>query len=232
MGRRDRSCNDVAQGELPMKTLMPWLSAWLWLWLAVSPVWGQPSHQQVIGAQEQAPHGPSRQAASEIPVDDLDRGTPRRTVEGFRRVVQARNYQRAAQYLDFRDLPVEATKSLGPQLARHLKIVMDQQIPIDVDRLSDSPTGLLDDGLPPDVEQLARIDTPDRPVNLRLQRVPREDGVLIWKLSPATEEQVQAWREEGELYLPRLPREKIEQIDNTLPYPADGSAPGTGLGRS
>ena len=75
---------------------------------------------------------------------------------------------------------------MGPQLARHLKIVMDQQLPIDIERLSDHPAGYLDDGLPSDMEQLGRIDTPGMPVNLRLQRVPREDGVRIWKLSAAS----------------------------------------------
>jgi MscS family membrane protein len=44
--------------------------------------------------------------------------------------------------------------------------------------------------------------------------------------SRAAEARVQAWREQGELYLPRLPPEKIAEIDNTLPYPADGSATG------
>jgi len=39
----------------------------------------------------------------------------------------------------------------------------------------------------------------------------------------ATETQVQAWREQGELLLPRFPPDKIAQIDNTLPYSKDGS---------
>jgi MscS family membrane protein len=47
----------------------------------------------------------------------------------------------------------------------------------------------------------------------------------------AAEARVQAWRARGELYLPRLPPEKIAEIDNTLPYPADGSATCTGPGR-
>jgi MscS family membrane protein len=47
----------------------------------------------------------------------------------------------------------------------------------------------------------------------------------------AAEAQVRAWRERGELYLSRLPPEMIAEIDNTLAYPADGSATGTGPGR-
>jgi MscS family membrane protein len=44
----------------------------------------------------------------------------------------------------------------------------------------------------------------------------------------AAEAQVQAWREQRELWLPRFPREKIAEIDSTLAYPAGGAAPGTG----
>jgi len=47
----------------------------------------------------------------------------------------------------------------------------------------------------------------------------------------AAEARVKAWRERGELYLPRLPPEKIAEIDNTLQYPADGSATGSGPGQ-
>jgi len=44
----------------------------------------------------------------------------------------------------------------------------------------------------------------------------------------AAEAQVQAWRERGELYVPRFPPAKIAEINNTLRYPADGSGPGSG----
>jgi MscS family membrane protein len=43
----------------------------------------------------------------------------------------------------------------------------------------------------------------------------------------AVEAQVQEWRERRELWLPRLPREKIAERDNTLQYPAHGSATST-----
>jgi MscS family membrane protein len=148
--------------------------------------WGQPLQHQAAEPQPPVPEGQPPRVVAGIPVDDLDRGTPRRTVEGFRRAMRARNYGQAADYLDLRGFPPEAAKGLGPQLARQFKIVMEQQTPIDIDRLSDNPAGFLDDGLPPDVEQVGRIDTAEMPVYLRLQRVPRGDGVLIWKLSAAS----------------------------------------------
>ena len=77
-------------------------------------------------------------------------------------------------------------KTLGPQLARHLKIVLDQKLPIDIDTLSDSPAGHLQDALPPDVEEVGAIETPEGPVHIRLQQLPRDDGVKIWKISAAS----------------------------------------------
>ena len=169
-----------------MKTLVLWLSMGLLLRLALSPAWGQPHHQEAVGVQGHEPSGQPQAVAPDIPVDDLDRGTPRRTLVGFRQAVRARDYQRAAGYLDLRNVSAEAVESLGPRLARHLQIVLDQQLPIDGDRMSDSPAGHLEDGLPPDVEQVGRIETSGRPVSMRLQRVPRPDGVLIWQLSAAS----------------------------------------------
>ena len=169
-----------------MKTLVLWLSMGLLLRLALSPAWGQPHPQEAVGAQGHELRGQPPAEAPDIPVDDLDRGTPRRAIVGFHQAVRARDYQRAARYLDLRNFPAEEAKSLGPRLARHLKIVLDQQLLIDGDSMSDSPAGHLEDGLPLDVEHVGRIETPGLPVNIRLQRVPRPDGVLIWQLSAAS----------------------------------------------
>jgi MscS family membrane protein len=169
-----------------MKKLVLWLIIGLLLGLALRPIWGQPRVQAPVGMSALEPPGPPREGAADIPVDDLDRGTPRRAVEGFLQAAHVHNYRRAAQYLELRRFPSAEVETLGSQLARHLKIVLDQKLPIDVDSLSDRPAGHLDDGLPPDMEQVERIDTAGQPVHLRLQRVPREDGVGIWKLSAAT----------------------------------------------
>ncbi|MGH8069111.1 MAG: mechanosensitive ion channel family protein [Candidatus Entotheonellia bacterium] len=169
-----------------MKTLVLFLAVGLLLGCALSPAWGQPHHPEAVGAQGHQSSGQPREVASDVPVDDLDRGTPRRAVEGFLRAARAHNYQRAAKYLDLRRFPSGEAEIRGPQLARHLKIVLDQKLPIDVESVSDSPAGHLEDGLPPDVEQVGRIETPGTPVHIRLQRGPREDGVNIWKISAAS----------------------------------------------
>ena len=55
-----------------------------------------------------------------IPVDELDRGVPLTSVKGFFKATRERDYERAAEYLDLRNLPRGMDKNQGPQLARHL----------------------------------------------------------------------------------------------------------------
>jgi MscS family membrane protein len=169
-----------------MKTLILSVSLGLVLGLDLGPAWGQPQRQYTVNAPGHDPSAKTPAVVRDVPVDDFDRGTPRRAVAGFLKAAHADDYRRAAEYLELGGLPVDVAKSLGPQLARHLKIVLDQKLPIDSDTLSDSPAGQLQDGLPPDMEEVGAIETPGGAVHIRLQRVPREDGVEIWKISAAS----------------------------------------------
>lgn len=169
-----------------MKTLILSLSLGLLIGLPARLAWAQPQHQQMVEAPKQEPTTKPPAAAPDVPVDDFDRGTPRRAVAGFLKSARADDYGRAAEYLDLGGFPPEVAKTLGPQLVRHLKIVLDQKLPIDLDSLSDSPAGHLQDALPPDVEEVGLIETPAGPVHIRLQRVPRDDGIEIWKVSAAS----------------------------------------------
>ncbi len=158
----------------------------LLVWPVGGVAWGQAGLQGVERAKGHEPAGQPQEVESDIPVDDLDRGTPRRAVEGFLKTTRDHDYRTAAEYLDLRGVPASEAKTLGARLARQLKIVLDQKLPVDVEALSDSPSGYRNDLLPPDVEQVGRIDTAGGPVHIRLRRVPREDGIRIWKFSAAT----------------------------------------------
>ena len=118
------------------------------------------------------------------PIDEFNRGVPRTSVEGFLKAARALDYKRAAQYLQ---LPTWLDKAEGPQLARHLRIVFDR-VPlwIDLNGVSDRPAGHANDGLPPIQDRLSRIKTPERTVDILLERVSRPDGVSIWKFSSTT----------------------------------------------
>ncbi len=57
---------------------------------------------------------------------------------------------------------------------------------IDFEELSDDPLGHLDDGLPKYRDRITTLKTKGGSVDILMQRVPRGDGVFVWKISNAT----------------------------------------------
>ena len=131
-------------------------------------------------APEQKPDPPEPTATV---FDEFDRGTPRGTAIGYLTACRAGDYTRAARYLDLRRVDPAERNTLGPQLARELKVVLDRQLWVPVDDLSEDPAGIQGDGLEAHVDRLGRIDGPDGGVEIDLERVPREDGVPVWQVS-------------------------------------------------
>ena len=125
-------------------------------------------------------------AAPNVPDDPLGRGTPRSSVRGFLSSAKDRNYVQAAEYLDLRNLPPGLTESQGPELARQLRIVLDRTLWIDLEVLSTNPEGEQSDNLPVVRERIGRISAEGKTYDLLLQRVPRGDGVYIWKFADVT----------------------------------------------
>lgn len=124
------------------------------------------------------------------PDDEFGRGTPHGTVKGFLKATGESEYERAIQYLDLRNLPRGIKKSDGPELARKLKIILDRSLWIDMDLVSDSPQGHADDELPGYRDVLGVIETEGGTFNILLQKVPRGDGVSVWKFSNVTVAQI------------------------------------------
>ena len=110
----------------------------------------------------------------------------RSSVRGFLSSAKDRNYVQAAEYLDLRNLPPGLTESQGPELARQLRIVLDRTLWIDVELLSTNPEGEQSDNLPAVRERVGRIAAEGKTYDLLLQRVPRGDGVYIWKFADVT----------------------------------------------
>jgi MscS family membrane protein len=172
-----------------------WLSV-LWLLLLIVPAGNgtaQPQ-SQLKNVVDTAPKEAVPSAAEKSspvlkvfgPPDDYDRGVPRNSVTGFFSAARTGDYERAAQYLDLRGLPQRMRDIPGEEMARQLKIVLDRTLLIDPELLSADPQGHKDDGLPPARDLLGQIKTDAKKYTLLLQHVPREDGVLIWKVSNAT----------------------------------------------
>jgi MscS family membrane protein len=129
--------------------------------------------------------------------------SPRASVSHFLAFVRKDDYQDAAQYLD---VP-KAREGEGPTLARRLIAVLDRYSWIDVERLSPDPQGALDDGLPPNFEQIGSVPGPlgmHEPVRLTRRGA---DKNAKWVFSRATVEKIDSWydRLEDRWFLEHLP---------------------------
>ena len=154
----------------------------------------QPTVQKVVeaGSKEQqvTEKSEAKPAKSLGPPDEFKRGVPRSSFMGFLEATREGDYDRAAMYLDFRNLPREVKRIEGPELARQLKIVLDRALWVDPELLSNDPKGQADDGLPSYRDHIGYIKTPEKTVDVLLQRIPRKDGMFIWKFSNRTVAQI------------------------------------------
>ncbi len=165
----------------------------LWVWLGVLAC---VAGGTVASAQEQ-PSGEAPAEAEEPagPTDEYDRGVPRSAMRGFLVACREGDYERAAEYLDLRRLDAKERERRAV-LARHLKFVLDQELWIEIERLSEQPEGHSGDGLASYRDRVGTIQTEGGPVAVLLQRVPRGDGVSIWKISSATVARIPALYDE------------------------------------
>jgi len=121
-----------------------------------------------------------------VPADEFDRGTPQRSGYGFMRTVDKGDYETAAQYLDLRNLRGTASELTGAQLARRFFVIIKRADWVDVSELVDDPAGRANDNLPAYRDSLGIIEHNGKETRLYMQKVPRGDGVSIWKVSNAT----------------------------------------------
>ncbi len=125
-----------------------------------------------------------------IPRDEYNRGTPQSTVKAFFQAVETRNFERAAQHLDLRNLSDSVATLPEEELARQLKVILSRTFWVDIEALSNAPEGHLEDGLPSYRDLVGKIKTQERTYDVLLQKVPRGDGEFIWKFSNKTVEQI------------------------------------------
>ncbi len=121
-----------------------------------------------------------------IPADEFDRGTPRRSAEGLIAALDKADNETASAYLDLRNLRGEASELTGAQLARRLYVIVKRATWADVDELIDDPAGRSNDNLPDYRDSIGVVLDGDKEIRLLMQKVPRGDGVSIWKVSNAT----------------------------------------------
>lgn len=197
------------------------LSAAILLIGGAAPAQDEPTLKEILDRgsdTEVAPEAPDTpEGASDVPahtmpsgpVDDFDRGVPRTSLRAFFDAGDEGDWERAAESLDLRNLPKSMRPIRGPSLARRLKITIDRALWVSFATVSPKPEGHSDDGLPPYRDRIGVIDTPQGKIEILMQRVPRRDGVFIWKISNHTVKDIPLlWRHFG--YGPLVDR--LEQI--------------------
>lgn len=117
------------------------------------------------------------------PEDVLNRGTPQGSIVGFLEASSVFDFEKAAEFLDLRNLPDDVEEFGGPELARQLNHVLSRAVWLDDYSVSDNPEGVRGDGLPSYRDELVVVKTSDGDVTLWMQRIPRGDGEQIWKVS-------------------------------------------------
>ena len=118
------------------------------------------------------------------PKDALNRGTPRGSIIGFLDACSTFDFEKAAEYLDTRNLPEGVREIEGKELAWQLNHVLSRAVWLDDYTVSDSPEGEKGDGLPEYRDNLVVVkNLKGEDVPLWMQHVPRGDGENIWKVS-------------------------------------------------
>jgi MscS family membrane protein len=118
------------------------------------------------------------------PEDLLNRGTPRGSIIGFLDAASKFDFEKAAEFLDLRNLPAEVSELGGKELARQLNHVLSRSVWLDDYSVSDKPNGEKGDGLPEYRDHLLTIkDLQGKDIPMWMQHVPRGDGEKIWKVS-------------------------------------------------
>jgi MscS family membrane protein len=122
------------------------------------------------------------QSTGPAPTDPLGRTTPQDAVFQFLDACHARQYGKAAHYLDLRQMSTADREKNGPELARRLEDLLDDT-PFDIATLSNSPVGDLDDGLAASREHLLTFQVDGRPLQLELEHVELKPGLKVWLVS-------------------------------------------------
>ena len=152
--------------------------------LAMLPLGGGPAMAQLL---------PGGEPPEETPAPDAyERETPRSAVTALLRALAEQDYTRAGQYF----IMPEGAESSAAMRARALQIALDQGGRLKLfAELSNEPTGFLDDGLEPDLEQVGVL-----PADLVGTVAPANDGVAegepillrqdeeegIWRIAAST----------------------------------------------
>jgi MscS family membrane protein len=126
--------------------------------------------------------------AAEAPGDPYRRETPYGAFFGYMRAASRQNWVLAAEYLQW---PKNA-KSTPEEIAKQLKAVLDERFAGDLEKVSRSPLGDLNDGLSPELERVGAIERGDDSFDVLVVRTQPVDGPAVWLVSSQTLREIPA----------------------------------------
>jgi small-conductance mechanosensitive channel len=133
------------------------------------------------GGASPAPSASAASAPRPPRVSPYEQTTPRQTVAGLLRAVDAGKLDEAARYLDLRGM--RWGERTPGETAALIADVLKRRVWLDVSTVSDDPEGDSSDGA--DFERLATIEVDGNDVSVALVRVQR-GGERVWLVSPTT----------------------------------------------
>jgi MscS family membrane protein len=122
---------------------------------------------------------PASQTAAPKPADPLGRTSPQESMLHFLEACHAKDYTKAAHYLDLRHMPPADVAKQGPALATQLEDLLDDT-PFDITALSRDPEGDTSDGLDSSRERLDTFHVDGQDLELQLERVQLRPGLRVW----------------------------------------------------
>ncbi len=125
---------------------------------------------------------PTPTPSPEAPGDPYRRETPYGTFFGFMRAAARENWTVAAEYLQW---PKSARTPPG-EVAKELKSVLDERFTGDLEKLSRSPLGDVNDGLSEDLERAGSIERGEDSFDILLVRTQPAEGPPVWLVSSQT----------------------------------------------
>jgi len=131
---------------------------------------------------------PTPTPSTEAPADPYGRETPYGSFFGFMRAAARENWTVAAEYLQW---PKGARTPPG-EIAKELKAVLDERYSGNLEKLSRSALGDVNDGLPPDVDRAGSIGRGEDSFDILLIRTQPGEGPPVWLVSSQTLREIPA----------------------------------------
>jgi len=131
---------------------------------------------------------PTATPAPEVPGDPYRRETPSGAFFGYMRAASRENWTLAAEYLQW----PKSAKTPPQEVAKELKAVLDERFAGDLEKLSRSTLGNVNDGLSPDLERAGAVERGDDSFDVLLVRTQPPEGPAVWLVSSQTLREIPA----------------------------------------